>query len=130
MANYLGSRNLNEDYGYAQPEQSPYLSAKLSPEAPAADTGAQQAAGGAAMSSGNPYAMAGGFLLNYLAAKQAAFEKKKQTEMQAVQNYANAQTDAVQSLNNNWKSALLRQEFTDGKNEIGFIKTEISNGRT
>lgn len=91
---YLGSKNLASDVG--TPDTS----------SPAA-SGAGGAATAGAASGGNPYMMAGSFLVNYLQARSAAFQKKKEQEIALAKGYQDDQSDALQKLNSNWKSALL-----------------------
>jgi hypothetical protein len=81
------------------------------PEASMASAGGGEAASGMAAAGAmktNPYLLGGSFLLSYMAAKQKAFEDKKKMDIANQQQYAGNQSQAMDSLNQSWKSALLK----------------------
>jgi hypothetical protein len=70
---------------------------------------AAPAGAGAAAAGGLNYPLLGtSFLLSYMAAKQKAFEDKKKMDIANQQQYAGNQSQAMDSLNQSWKSALLK----------------------
>ena len=96
----------DDKYGSMEKDFSPQVASS----APAAGGGASAAgaAGGAAAISGNPYALAGSFLINYMNEKRKAFEEQKQREMALAQNYEKSQNQGLQSLGSTWGKALGR----------------------
>lgn len=104
---YLDDKYGNMDADYSQQSFSPETQSMATPAASGdmASSAAGSGATGAAMASGNPYAMAGSFLVNMMAAKRKAFEDRKAKEMAMAQNYEKTQNAGLQNLGDQWKSA-------------------------
>ena len=72
-----------------------------------------QAAGAGAAANMNPYVMGASigasFLTSYLNRKAEQFENQKQMAMKNQQNYLQNQDAGLNSLNNGWRAALLKQ---------------------
>jgi hypothetical protein len=109
MKSYLGSRyDLNEDQGMPS-DQSSVGVEQMQPAISSGGSGASAATTAATAAAGaNPYALGASFLLSYMQARQQEFERKRQAALQNQQQYAQTQDHALDSLNNSWKSALLK----------------------
>ena len=87
---YMGDYNLSADVG------SPDVGGAL-----------QSSAMTGLMTGGNPYMMAGSFLVNYLQSRAEQAQKKRELQSQIAGKTGDDQMKAMDTLNNSWKSALL-----------------------